>query len=164
MATSFDAVQHFPAAPDRVLAMLQDKAYVEKRCDATGSMRTGVAVTGEAGGTCTVSSTRILPADVPQAAKAFVGETIKVSETQQWQAPAADGSAQASVTVDFGGPMIFTGTITLSPDTDGTAVRTTGEFKATIPFIGGKMEKVAAEQTTRYLASEESVGREWLSQ
>lgn len=163
MATSFAYVQHFTAPPARVLAMLQDQAYVELRCERTGSLKTTAGVTGEPGGDCTVSSTRILPADVPAAAKSFVGDTLKVNETQVWSALAEDGSASAVLSVDFGGPLTFTGSVTLAADGDSTRVQTQGEFKASIPFIGGKIEKIAAEQTERYLRTEESVGAEWLT-
>lgn len=169
MATAFDVVQHFPAGPSEVLSMLQNEAYVQKRCESTGSLKTTVSITGTPGEACTVFSTRVLPADVPAAAKSFVGETIKVSETQEWSAADANGTCTASVVVDFGGPLSFKGSITLTADATphgegaSTTVRTTGEFKASVPFIGGKLEKVACEQTERYLGAEEVVGREWLS-
>ncbi len=163
MGTKFEYVQHFPAPATQVLAMLHDVDYVRARCDETGSLKTSAEVTGSAADGCTVTSTRILPADVPAAAKSFVGDTIKVTETQTWKPAGADGSCSAALSVDFGGPMSFTGAIELSPDGESTTVRTSGEFKASIPFIGGKMEKVAAEQTERYLRTEQSVGTAWLS-
>lgn len=163
MATKFEYEQTFPASPQAVLAMLHDSEYVELRCEKTGSLKTTVDITGDPGGECTVSSTRILPADVPAAAKSFVGDTLKVNETQAWSAPSADGSATAVLTVDFGGPLAFSGRMELSGDAASTKVRTTGEFKASMPFIGGKIEKIAADQTERYLRTEQSVGTTWLS-
>jgi hypothetical protein len=60
--------------------------------------------------------------------------------------------------------MAFTGTLELSAAQGGnTTITTRGAFSATVPFIGGKIEKVAAEQTERYLVSEERVAGEWLS-
>ena len=38
-----------------------------------------------------------------------------------------------------------------------------GEFKAGVPLVGGKVERVAAEQTERYLTKEMSVAAEWLA-
>jgi hypothetical protein len=46
---------------------------------------------------------------------------------------------------------------------DGTRVSNSGSFKASVPFVGGKVERVAADQTERYLAKEVTVGSEWLA-
>lgn len=60
--------------------------------------------------------------------------------------------------------MSFIGTLELSPGAQtNTTITTRGKFTASVPFIGGKIEKVAAEQTQRYLVAEERVGNEWLA-
>ena len=161
MSTSFQFDQTFPGTPGAVLAMLQDGDYVRQRCDRTGSQDTTVDITGTPGQDCVVKSVRVLP--TPASAKAFVGDTITVTETQTWSAPQADGSASATTIVEFGGPMVFNGTLTLTGAGDSTTVGTSGDFKASIPFMGGKMEKAALEQTERYLKAEEGIGQEWLS-
>ena len=87
-----------------------------------------------------------------------------MTETQIWTPPAPDGSRTATITVDFSAPMTFSGTLHLSPgDQATTTITTRGKFTASVPFIGGKIEKVAAEQTQRYLVAEERVGNEWLA-
>jgi hypothetical protein len=58
--------------------------------------------------------------------------------------------------------MKFSGHLRLKPTATGSEIITTGKFTASVPFIGGKIEKVAAEQTTRYLNAEERVARERL--
>jgi hypothetical protein len=60
--------------------------------------------------------------------------------------------------------MGFVGILELTPtQTGNTTITTRGAFSANVPFIGGKIEKVAAEQTQRYLTAEERVAGEWLS-
>ena len=49
----------------------------------------------------------------------------------------------------------------LRPFADGSEVLTEGSFKASVPFVGGTIESVAAEQTARYLGAEERVAAEW---
>lgn len=161
MSTSFEYDQTFSADPAAVLAMLQDAEYVRKRSDETGSTDTTVEITGTPGGDCVVKTVRVLPA--PSAAKAFVGDTITVTETQNWSAPQGDGAVSATTTVDFGGPLSFTGTIAVSGSSSSTSVKTTGEFKASVPFMGSKFEKGGAEQTERYLKAEEKIGADWLN-
>lgn len=164
MAKEFTYRQSFSGDPVSVFAMLRDPDYVVAKCAATGSMETTVDIReGSAGsdGPVVIESTRVLPADVPAAAKKFVGETISATETQEWSAPEPDGSRSATVTVEFSGPLSFHGSLTLQPSGQGTDVVTTGKFKASVPFVGGTIESEAAKQTERYLRAEERVAAEW---
>ena len=141
--------------------MLSDREYVQAKCEATGSLKTTVEVREESDGAATIVSTRVLPADVPSVARKFVGETITATETQEWSPPAADGSRTAKVRVDFSGPLAFAGTLHLAPSGTGSEVVTEGAFTASVPFVGGTIESVAADQTARYLSAEEKLAREW---
>lgn len=161
MGKEFTHRQAFDSDPITVFSMLSDPEYVQLKCSATGSLETTVEIADAPDGSVTITSTRVLPADVPSPAKKFVGETISATETQQWSSAAADGSRTANVAVDFSGPLAFTGTLSLHPDGSGTSVVTTGTFKASVPLVGGTIESVAAEQTERYLRAEERVAREW---
>jgi hypothetical protein len=157
MPTQFDFAQSFTGSPLTVFAMLSQEDFILAKCSATGSL----SAEGE---TVTLISTRVLPADLPGPARSLVGDTITVTETQIWTPPAPDGSRTATITVDFSAPMTFSGTLHLSPGGQATTTITTrGKFTASVPFIGGKIEKVAAEQTQRYLVAEERVGNEWLA-
>ena len=99
----------------------------------------------------------------PAAAAAFVGEKLNVKEIQTWSAPGPDGSRTGTVDVDFGAPITFKGTMSLSPSADGTVVTSHGDIKAGIPFVGGMIESGAADQTRKYLKAEETIGREFLA-
>ena len=162
MAKEFTYKQSFGSDPVAVFTMLCDPTYVQAKCAATGSLETTVDVSEAADGSVTITSTRVLPAEVPAAAKKFVGETISATETQVWSAPGTDGSRTAEVTVDFSGPLSFSGRLALRPFGDGSEVVTEGSFKASVPFVGGTIESVAADQTARYLGAEERVAAEWM--
>jgi hypothetical protein len=163
MSAAFEYVQRFSATPVDTFAMLMDSSYIEQKCAATGSQRTTAQVQGDASGPVIIRSVRVLPAEVPTVAKSFVGETIDVTEVQEWSAPQADGSRTGTVNVTFSGPLAFTGTIELLPTNDGCSIRTTGTMKAKVPFVGGQIEDVAVKQTERYLRAEEAIAAEWLS-
>lgn len=164
MAEEFTYRQSFAGDPESVFAMLRDPEYVQAKCSATGSLETTVEIK-EAGagptGPVTIISTRVLPAQVPAAAKKFVGETISATETQEWSAAAGDGSRTATVKVEFSGPLGFSGRLSLRPTGQGSEVVTEGTFKASVPFVGGTIESEAAKQTARYLGAEERVAGEW---
>ncbi len=163
MATQLTYEQEFPADPATVMAMLRDPAYVQEKGERTGSHDITVDVSDTGDGGVVIACTRSMPADVPSYAAPFVGDTITITETQTWTAPAADGSAQAAVTVEFNSPLAYSGTITLSPGATGSVALTEGAFKASVPFVGGKVERVAAEMTEKYLKKETVVGTEWLA-
>jgi hypothetical protein len=155
--------QEFPGDPVTVLAMFRDPAYVQEKGERTGSHDISVEVADAEDGGVVITSKRSMPANVPSFATPFVGDTITLTEVQAWGPPAADGSTIASVTVEFDSPIHYRGTIALSAGASGSVAVTEGEFKASVPFIGGKVERVAADQTERYLAKEVTVGAEWLT-
>jgi len=161
MAKEFTYRQSFDGDPLTVFAMLRDPEYVQAKCDATGSLETTAEVSDATDGTVTIVSTRVLPAQVPDVARKFVGDTISATETQVWSAAAPDGSRTATVEVEFSGPLGFTGTLSLRPAGQGTEVVTEGKFKASVPFVGGTIESEAAKQTERYLGAEQRVASEW---
>jgi hypothetical protein len=161
MAKELTYRQSFDGGPLTVFAMLRDPEYVQAKCDATGSLETTAEVSDASDGTVTIVSTRVLPAQVPDVARKFVGDTISATETQVWSAAAPDGSRTATVEVEFSGPLGFTGTLSLRPAGQGTEVVTEGKFKASVPFVGGTIESEAAKQTERYLGAEERVAKEW---
>jgi hypothetical protein len=158
MSTDFTHEQRFTATPVEVVAMMTDPEYVQHKSDSTGSIKTGVDVTPE-DDQVTVVNSRVMPADVPASVKSFVGDTIKVTETQVWNLD----DQSAKVDVSFGGPLSFAGTITLSAEGAETIATTVGTFKATVPFVGGTIEEMASDQTKKYLRAEEKAAAEWLS-
>ena len=161
MAKEFTYRQSFGGDPVAVFAMLRDPEYVQAKCAATGSLETTAEVSEAGDGTVTIVSTRVLPAQLPEVARKFVGDTISATETQVWSPAAADGSRTATVEVEFSGPLAFAGTLSLHPAGHGTEVVTEGKFKASVPFVGGTIESEAAKQTERYLGAEERVAAEW---
>lgn len=156
-------VQEFPGAPDTVRAMLRDPEYIQRKAERTGSFDIAVEVQDTPDGGVVITCTRSMPAEVPSYAAAFVSDTLTVTEVQTWGPPAADGSATAAVTVSFNAPLAYSGRIALAPGGPGTTATNTGDFKASVPFVGGKVEKVASEMTQKYLAKEATVAAEWLA-
>lgn len=164
MATGIDQVQHYDASPDEVFEMLSEPGYIEAKCLASGSTEASAQVIEDPGGKISIIARRVLPAKLPAFAKKFVGETIVLTETQNWRPAAADGSRAAGFVVDFdNNPISFNGAVELKPSGDGTTVETKGAIKCSVPFFGRKIEKVAQSWIERYLTKEQKVGNEWLA-
>lgn len=162
MTTTLDVHQSFPGSIDQVRAMLTDPGYVRTRAEQTGSISCEVTVTQGAGGTTQISTVRVLTADLPSFASALVGSNLEVTEQQTW-APIAGDSCTAPFEVSFTGPLAATGVITLTAAGPRTTGHVTATIKSTVPFVGGKLEKMVQEQLIRYLAKDEELGSDWLS-
>jgi hypothetical protein len=164
LPTEFTHTQSFPVGPTELFRLLASEEFIIAKCKATGSLSASAEVTldpdNDLQGPIVLLSTRVLPADLPGPAKSLVGETITVTETQTWEPASIDGSREAHVSVEFSGPMKFSGHLKLEPTTTGSEITTTGTFTASVPFISSKIEKVAAEHTVRYLNAEERVATE----
>jgi hypothetical protein len=163
MPSHIDEVQRYDADPQTVFAMLSDQAFIVYKSEQSASLDV-VAEVEDEGDTVRIHNRRVLPAKVPGFVKRFLGDTIPLDEVQHWGPASESGSRSAEFTVDFDGqPLTFSGTIDLTPDGAGTAVRTKGALKCSVPFIGGKVENFAAEWIGKYLNKEERVGQQWLA-
>lgn len=162
MPALIDEVQCYDSDPTAVFDMLADEEFIIHKSTQSGSLEVsaGVQATGDR---VIIHNRRVLPAKLPGFVRRFVGETLPLDETQTWGAAAEDGSRKADFVVDFDGqPIAFSGTVTLRPDGDQTAVETEGSIKCSVPVVGGKIEKVAAEWISKYLNKEQRVGAQWL--
>ena len=161
MATHLSAHLALPADPAGAFALLTDPAYVEEVAVATGGYDVTVSVTAGDGGGATVVSARTLPANLPSYAKAFVGETISLTETRVYGPAAGDGSRDGTFDVVFGStPIAISGSLRLAPEGDAAGLAIEVEITASVPFIGGKVEGVASGWIGKFVAKEEKIAAE----
>lgn len=154
----------YAASTDKVFAMLTDTTFVQQVCEATGALRQEVTIEPDAGG-ATVTTRRELPTDeIPDFIRRFVGSTLTVLRVDRWGAAAADGSRGGSLTVEIvGAPVRMMGTLRLSATDAGSIEDVDGDLKASVPLIGGKVERAAEPAIRSALGKEEQLGRAWLA-
>lgn len=162
MGTQLQCTQIYPASPVRVLSMLCEAGYITDRAKVTGALTVTHTRTDGADGTIDLVIVRTLPADMPSYARSIVGETLTITEHQIWQ-EATENSCSGQFDVQFSAPLTFSGTVAMTFDGAATTVVTAGELRASIPFVGGKVERLALEQTERYLRKEEEFAKQWLA-
>jgi hypothetical protein len=154
----------YAAAPDAVFSVLSDPAFQEAKCAATAAIRYTANV--ESSGDRTVITTeRVLPSDgLPDFARNMVGDTLKVTETQNWGPAGADGGRTGTVEMAVAGvPIALTGTLALAAGGEGTVEQLDSELKARVPLIGGKIEKAAAPPIEEAIVIEHQTAQEWLA-
>lgn len=164
MSRDLTVTMSYPAPVDRVLAMLTDPDYVHRKASALQGSEIVTEVTTDADGNTKVVCGRSIPADVPAAAKPFVGDHINVTETHVWAPAAGAAGRDGKVDVAFAGaPVSVKGTIKAAGTGDGTTVTYAVTVSAGVPFIGAKLEELVADQLEDAISYEESLGRDWLA-
>ncbi len=160
-----DDTIRYDAAPAQVAAMLADRAFIDAKCQLMGSLEHEAQVQGDAAGEFTVTSTRTLPTDgFPDVARKFVGATIMIKQVDHWQAPAPDGSREGTVSMKIvGQPVNLQGAWTLRPEGTGSVQTVKGDLKASVPLLGGKLEKAAEPAIRAALRKEQEAGRTYLA-
>ncbi len=163
MATKVNYTQTYDADVSRVREMFLNPDYIAARALATGALTVEHSMTAEPNGEVSVIITRTLPSEMPAFAAAIVGETLTITETQIWQ-PEFLGQCFGSFSVTFSAPLTFIGSASITASDGNAIVLTEGELKASIPFMGGKVENLAKEQTERYLRKEQEFASAWLAE
>lgn len=162
MATPISARQTFPAGPERVRAMLLDPEYATVRAERTGAMSVSASERSE-GDHGLITIERVIPAEVPDFARSFVGETLTVKEQHDW-GPLAGGACDGTIGVTFSAPVGVKATMRLAGQGEETVVEIEGSVSASIPFMGGKVEEMVKKEMERYLAKEPEIGAAWLAE
>ncbi|MCU0302016.1 MAG: DUF2505 domain-containing protein [Candidatus Nanopelagicales bacterium] len=164
MAKRYHGTMHFDVAPDVVFAAQADPSYVAWKHEQMAAFDIS-ANASEDGSGWTISSSRKLPAQLPSAAKRFVGEHIQVDEVHRWGHPEVDGTRRGTVTASFGGaPMAVDGTLVLRPEGMGAVLDVVIHSRASVPLVGGKLEAIVGEQFMRALRKEQQIAPEWFAE
>lgn len=154
----------YAAEPLIVSAMTFDEAFQTLKCQATGALAYTVDISA-AGGHTVVTTTRDMPTDsFPDFVRSLVGQRLKITEVDDWGPPAEDGARTGTVLVTVEAtPIRFEGTLSLAPAPGGAAGVVSGDLKAGVPFIGGKIEQAAAPAITAAVKVEERTAADWLA-
>ena len=160
-----DVPMSYPAAPAAVVAMLVDHTYHERKCAALDASDVRITIQPDSA-TPTVVADRVMPAyGAPDVIRAMVPSGIRVVETVSWALAARDGSRTAAIRVDFPRhPLTLRGTLSLVGADGGTRATLAGRLRATVPFVAGRIERMAAKLVVQAIMIEHGVGRDWLAE
>ena len=155
----------YDADPATVFGMLTDADFQERKCAATGALDHEVEIDEYDDGSAAIRTSRTMPTDqVPDFVRTFVGSTLAVVEVDDWQPAAADGSREGTVLVEIkGAPVRLAAAMTLRADGAGTRQTIDGDVKASVPLIGGRIEKVIEPALQAAIRVEQREGRAWLA-
>ncbi len=147
---------------EAVYALISDPAFREEAVAAVGGQDIEVTIEPSGDGhTVTVIQTQ--PARVPDFIKKFVGDSVKVKQTERWAGP--DGNGNRSAEVKFtviGQPADMLARVDLSGQGDVSFV-VDGDLKVNVPFLGKKIEPEIAKIIAASLRSDVEQGIKKLS-
>lgn len=147
----------YDAPLEDVRAMLADPAYWDRVAAATGALSSRTVVSEDGGSTVVTTDEQQQVAGVPSFAKKFVGESTRAIKTFAWTGTTADFKVETP-----GKPTSMSGTARLSAAGNGTALAYDLQVKASVPLVGGKLEKLVCDLTNEGFDKEYAEGRAWL--
>ncbi len=154
----FQHKNRYDASPEDVVAMQTDEAYRSSLKSRTRSAGHHVSVTDEGGSTVVEVDQRLKTQGIPSFAQKLVGETIHLKQREEW----TGNPATFELTIP-GKPGHLRGVVTVEPDGDGAVERLDGEARASIPLVGGKIEKLLVDLVTHSLERSQARGAAWLA-
>ncbi|WP_073480169.1 DUF2505 domain-containing protein [Streptoalloteichus hindustanus] len=164
MATSTETTHRYPRPAAEVLSALVDETYLRARLAALGGAGAELvehAPAPEGGGKVVLRQG--IPGDrLPSFVRSLVSGDLVIERTERWR-PAATG---ASGTVEArvpGAPATIDCAVDLTDEDGGSLARVRLVAKVSVPFVGGKVEKVIVEQVGQLLAAEHAFTVDWLT-
>jgi hypothetical protein len=102
---ALSATTTLPHSVDSVAAVLVNEDFQRHVSQLVGGTLESFTVDGDiVAGAFSATSVRTLPTTrLPEIARKFVGEHLKVTQVENWDAPAADGSRQSSISLKIAG-------------------------------------------------------------
>ncbi len=155
----------YDADPQAVFAMLTDTAFQDRKCEATGALHHEVEIEEFDDGSATITTRRTMPTDqVPDFVRSFVGKTLLVVQNDDWGPAAPDGSREGTIVVEIqGAPVRLAGSLTLRSQGGQSVELIEGDVKASVPLVGGKIEKAIEPALQGAIKVEQREGRAWLA-
>ena len=149
----------YAADAARVYAMLAQREFRERVCQAQGATHCDISVDSDGEGLQVVVDQRRPTQGVTGFAAKLVGEEVRILTKESWADPR---TARLEVTVP-GRPGRFEGGIRLAGQDGRTVQSVTGEITVAIPLLGGRLEQLIAGVLGDALDVEHGVARTWLA-
>lgn len=147
----------FPAPPSEVFDVIKDPQFHTEMLAEAGALDGSNSTVTADGDSVTIATTRVLSSDmipdrVPDMVRSMLGKSLTISEVQQWQPAAADGSRRGTLTAELkGAPVKVAGATQLQPDGDGTKQIIDADLTVDVFLIGPQVEKMAAPMLGKVL-------------
>lgn len=163
MATKAGTKDPYPATPDALIEMMRNREYVTAKYVALNDRKTEILQLDPTADGVIFKVDREVDANLPDIAKKVLGDTNQLVQSEVWKKSGSGYAAE--VLIDSPGkPVKITGTMSIQPASPTTSTWTVDfEIKASVPLIGGKIEKIVADETQANLVKEYEFNKGWLA-
>jgi hypothetical protein len=154
-----------PYSVAQVTDTFTSEAFLRHISELVGGTLVSADLDGSVDGAFNLTVVRKLPTTrLPEIARKVVGESLTVTQTERWQAPAADGSRTADLEVKVAGaPVEAKAVQQLVADGSSTRVELQGEVSSGIPFLGGKIASAAEPVLAKALNLQATQAEAWIA-
>lgn len=162
MATSLEHRSAFPTPAGKVHSTLVDEAFLRARLRAIGGKGAALLDHKRSGDEVAFTLRQgVDAARLPSAARSLLRGDLIVEREERWRPDGDRYAATTKVTIN-GVPGDLRGQSRLGDQRDGSLLVVRAEVRVSIPLVGGKLEKVVAEQVTKLLTIESEFTEKWL--
>lgn len=164
VATSLEHRSTFTAPADKVFDTVTDEAFLTERLRDIGGKDAALLDHSRNGDRVTFRMRQgVDAARLPGAVRSILNGDLVVEREERWQPDGGRHAGTSRVTI-AGVPGEIQGRSHIA-GTDSTATLVvSAQVKVSIPLIGGKLEKVVAEQVGKLLAAEAEYAEKWLAE
>lgn len=161
---ALNATTTLPHPVPSVAAVLANEDFQRHVSQLVGGSLESFTVDGDVAGAFSATTVRTLPTTrLPEIARKFVGEHLKVTQVESWSAPGADGSRQSDISVKIAGaPVDVSAVQRLVAEAGGTRVELEGAVTSSVPFLGGKIADAAEPMVAKALNLQAKQVQAWL--
>ncbi|MFJ5861592.1 DUF2505 domain-containing protein [Pseudarthrobacter sp. NPDC092439] len=161
---ALSATTMLPHSVDSVAAVLVNEDFQRHVSQLVGGTLESFTVDGDVAGAFSATSVRTLPTTrLPEIARKFVGDHLKVTQVENWDAPAADGSRQSNISLKVAGaPVDVTAVQRLVAEGGSTRVELAGNVTSSVPFLGSKIADAAEPMVAKALNLQAAQAQAWL--
>ncbi|WP_445154939.1 DUF2505 domain-containing protein [Arthrobacter sp. Hor0625] len=153
-----------PHSVESVTAVFVNEDFLRHTSELVGGTLESFAVDGDLAGAFNTTTVRTIPTTrMPDLARKFVGESLKVTQLESWAAPAADGSRESSISLKVAGaPLDVNAVQRLVADGGSTRIELEGTVTSSVPLLGGKIADAAEPMVGKALNIQSTQAQAWL--
>jgi hypothetical protein len=140
---------------ETVYALISDPGFVERKYVAIGGRDVAVDRSETDDGGCEVVTKRTISVDLPGFARKVLTPSQTAIQVEHWAPATTSGERVCTYTVEAqGAPSRIEGVHKLTPSGTGCHHTIDIDAKISIPLIGGRLEKLAADQGREDIAKQ----------
>jgi hypothetical protein len=153
-----------PHSVESVTAVFVNEDFLRHTSELVGGTLESFAVDGDPAGAFNTTTVRTIPTTrMPELARKFVGESLKVTQLESWSAPAADGSRQSNISLKVAGaPLDVNAVQRLVAEGGSTRIELEGTVTSSVPLLGGKIADAAEPMVGKALNIQSTQAQAWL--